>query len=531
MMKFTHLFVFSSLLLALACSKEKTIIVIEEDPDASEDSTDGGAAQGVVNTPGVNGEGQPVPSVLGPLQKPKPSCRASIAEWPGPDPALPEVLSILPEGTRSLRVLTRARVYMKPDATSELTGVVKQYTRLAPTRYAPAGGGCKKYWLNLGKHRFICGENLEPDKRETLLRDQPILAPGAIVPNKYGRIRRTGASYYANSSDLEAGKAAGTFNAGDMIQLMEFKNLKGKPYWVTGKKFLVWDEEILGYHVPEYHGIDLRKLNINLPAAIVRAKSINLVPTGDPGGSELAGVKPLGHYSIRALYDRKRLDKALFYRLKEGWIPARRVLSAWPAKKVPPGLAPCEKWIEINVSMQTLVAYEGEEPVYMAPFSSGLKKYPTRYGIFRVWAKKAISDMTSGMGATEKYSVDDVPWAMFFFLGQALHGAYWHTDFGNRRSHGCVNLTPIDAKWIYEWMEPAVPPGWLEVYVNEDSPVPGTTVVVRHKYDHEVQFLRYARKLAPPEEVKRLDDLKKKDLAAQTRRMYESKGGDDDGSE
>jgi lipoprotein-anchoring transpeptidase ErfK/SrfK len=526
-MKSTWFHLLVSSLLVLSCGKGKNVVIVEEDPDAAEDSTDGGAA-GAPNTPGVNGEGQPIPSVLGPLQKPKPSCRAPVAEWPGPDPALPEVAGLLPEGTRSLRVLNRARVYAKPDATSSLTGVVKQYTRLPLTRYAPAGGGCKKYWLNLGAQRFLCGENLEADKRETLLREQPILPPGAIVPNKYGRIRRTGAPYFGNAADLEAGKPAGTFHAGDMIQLMEFKNLKGKPYWVTGKKFLVYDEEVLGYHVPEYRGIDLRKLNINLPAAIVRAKSIQLVPSEEPGGAELSGVKPLGHYSIRALYDRKRLDKALFYRIKEGWIPARRVLSAWPAKKVPPGLKPCEKWIEINISMQTLVAYEGEEPVYVAPIASGEKKHPTRYGIFRVWAKKAISDMTSGMGSSERYSVDDVPWAMFFFLGQALHGAYWHTDFGHRRSHGCVNLTPIDAKWLYDWMDPVVPPGWMEVYVDETSPVPGTTVVVRHKYDHEVPFLRYARKLAPPEEVTRLDDIKKKELAEQTRRMFENRGGDED---
>ncbi len=516
--------------LSFACQPRKVVKVVEEDGEAeNDDSTDGGTPGGdAKGAPGVNGEGEAIPSVLGPLQKPKPSCVATRPEWPGPDPSLPEVAAILPAGTQSLRVVNRARVYERPDASSELTGVIKQYSRLPLTRYAPAGGGCRKFWLNLGAHRFVCGDNLEPDKREVLLREQPILAPGAIVPNKYGRIRRTGAPYFANSGDLEAGKAAGTFHAGDMVQLVEFKTLKGKPYWVTGKKYLVWDEDILGYEVPRYHGIDLRKANINLPAGIIRAKSIQLVPTDAPGGSEVPGVKPLAHYSMRAIYDRKKLDKALFYRIKEGWIPARRMLSAWPAKKVPPGLKPCEKWIEINISMQTLVAYEGEEPVYVAPISSGDKKYPTRYGIFRVWAKKAISDMTSGMGASERYSVDDVPWAMFFYLGQALHGAYWHGDFGNRRSHGCVNLTPVDAKWIYEWMEPAVPPGWLEVYVNERSPVPGTLVVVRHKYDHEVQFLRYARKLAPPEEVKRLDEIKQKELAEQTRRMFEEKGGSDD---
>ncbi len=523
-MTVTKITLISLLVLLFSCRREKVVVVIEDDPDASDDSSDGGSDEG---TPGVNGEGEPIPSVLGPLQKPKPSCQAVRPEWPGPDPRLPEVASILPEGTRSLRVLRRARVYARPDATSELTGIIKQYSRVELARYAPAGNGCKKYWLNLGTHRFVCGENLEPDKRETLLREQPILPPGAIVPDRYGRIRRTGAPYFSNLTDLDANKPAGTFHHGDMIQLREFKNHKGKPYWVTGKRWLVWDQDVLGYKVPEYHGIDLRKLRLNLPAAVVRSRTSGLVALDAPGGSEISGVKPISHYSLRAIYDRKRLDKALFYRVKEGWIPARRVLSAWPAKKIPPGLGPCEKWIELNISMQTLVAYEGEEPVYMAPFSSGNKKYPTRYGIFRIWAKKAISDMTSAMGSADRYSVDDVPWAMFFFLGQAMHAAYWHTDFGNRRSHGCVNLTPIDAKWLYDWMDPVVPPGWLEVYVNEHSPVPGTLVVVRHKYDHEVPFLRYARRVAPPEEVKRLDDLRAASLAEQTRRMLESSGDDE----
>lgn len=188
----------------------------------------------------------------------------------------------------------------------------------------------------------------------------------------------------------------------------------------------------------------------------------------------------------------------------------------------PKGLKPCEKWIEINIFMQTLVAYEGEEPVYMAPISSGNKRHPTKYGIFRTWLKKANADMTSSMAA-ERYRVDEVPWSVFFYLGQALHAAYWHTNFGNRKSHGCVNLTPVDARWLYEWIEPAVPDGWLEIRVDEKSPIPGTTIVVRHKYDHEVPYSRYARELAPKDELERLDEVKKKHLKKLTKRLLKNR--------
>ena len=476
----------------------------------------------VNNDPNVNGEGEKLPSPLGPLQKPRPRCQAPKTEWPKLQKKLPPVANILPKYTKSLKVLRKARVYREPNANSDVVGFVKQYSRLPLGGYVSGSGACPTYWLNLGYQRYICGKNLKPDRRSVLLRHQPILKKGMITPGKYGRIRRTGAPYFRNLNDLQANKPMGTFHRGDMIQLMKFKSLGGKAYWITSKKFLVWDQDVLGYRVPRYHGIDFRKLNINLPAAIIRAKTKGAKVYEYPGGPVKKSVKPLKHYSIHAIYDRKKVGKTLYYRVKEGWILARRVLSAWKGTP-PPGLKKCEKWIEVNISMQTLVAYEGNEPVYMAPISSGKRRHPTKYGIFRIWAKKAISDMTSAMGASERYSVGDVPWSMFFYLGQALHGAYWHSDFGNRKSHGCVNLTPIDARWLFEWTEPKVPDGWLEVWVNEKSPVPGTLVVVRHKYDHQVPFLRYARKLAPKEAVKKLDDIRKKELEKQTLRLLKQR--------
>ncbi len=471
-----------------------------------------------------NGEGELIPSPLGPLQKAKRTCKAPVQTWGDADPSLPQIASILPASTRSLKVKRKARVYRRPDSKADVVGVIKQYTRLPLTRYAPKGNGCETWWLAVGKDRYVCGGNLKADTRATLLRKQPILEKKEITPHRYGRVRKSDTPYYRNSKELEANKPFGKLFRGDMISLESSKSFQGKRYWITAKNFLVWDSDITGYKVPRYHGINLRELGINLPVALIRAKSKGAAVYEYPGGPEKKGVKPIPHYSARAIYDSKRVKepgkqlKTLYYRVKEGWIMARRVISAWPAKIPPVGLKPCEKWIEINVSMQTMVAYEGEEPVYMAPISSGNKKHPTKYGIFRIWLKKANGDMTGSM-ANERYRVDEVPWSSFFYLGQALHAAYWHTNFGNRKSHGCVNLTPIDARWFYEWTEPAVPDGWLEANADEHTPVAGTIVVVRHKYDHEVPYSRYARKLAPPDEVERLDKLKKDHLKKQSQQL------------
>ncbi len=74
------------------------------------------------------------------------------------------------------------------------------------------------------------------------------------------------------------------------------------------------------------------------------------------------------------------------------------------------------------------------------------------------------------------YSIEDVPWVMYFEGSYALHGAFWHNAFGAPRSHGCVNMAPPDAKELFGWVEPQLPEGWHGVYSTES--VPGTRVVV-----------------------------------------------------
>jgi len=110
------------------------------------------------------------------------------------------------------------------------------------------------------------------------------------------------------------------------------------------------------------------------------------------------------------------------------------------------------RWIDVNLSTQTLTAYEGSIPVFTALVSTGLPATPTVTGHFKIYSKYTAIDM-AGPG----YYLPAVPWTMFFYRGYALHGAYWHNNFGQPMSHGCVNLSVPDAKWLFEFASIGTP--------------------------------------------------------------------------
>ena len=130
--------------------------------------------------------------------------------------------------------------------------------------------------------------------------------------------------------------------------------------------------------------------------------------------------------------------------------------SAWRGCKArPSSIRADERWVGVNLSEQTVVAYEGDKPVYAALVATGMTYTPTVQGIFRTWGRFVSRKMVGGSAATGGYYyLEEVPWTCYFYSGYALHAAYWHDAFGRPRSHGCVNISPYDAWWIFKWSEP-----------------------------------------------------------------------------
>jgi hypothetical protein len=141
---------------------------------------------------------------------------------------------------------------------------------------------------------------------------------------------------------------------------------------------------------------------------------------------------------------------------------------------------PWKKWIDVRLADQSLTAYEDATVVRTMKISSGMagKDTNTPTGSFNIQIKVAAVHMGDGRITSDPlaYELPGVPWVSYFELehGVALHGTYWHNDFGRRRSHGCINLAPADALWIHRWTTPAA----AEAKIKGISGL-GTRVIIR----------------------------------------------------
>lgn len=124
-----------------------------------------------------------------------------------------------------------------------------------------------------------------------------------------------------------------------------------------------------------------------------------------------------------------------------------------------------EPWVHVDLGEQTLTLYRGHTPVYSTLVSSGDPAHPTPRGIFRI-QRKMITSTMSNLGGdvdSDRYRIEDVPYTQYFEQGIALHAAFWHERFGQLVSHGCVNLSPADARFMFDFAPPSLPDGWRSV--------------------------------------------------------------------
>jgi lipoprotein-anchoring transpeptidase ErfK/SrfK len=196
-----------------------------------------------------------------------------------------------------------------------------------------------------------------------------------------------------------------------------------------------------------------------------------------------AGDPVSRHTVVRLTGESALIGGNVYDETDEGWW-----MRAVDGTKTKPGeppkdLAKGEKWIDVNITTQTLVAYEGDKPVFATAVSTGLedkedkeKDHKTPTGTWRIREKHIAATMDGDVASDGPYSIEDVPWIMYFNGSYALHGAFWHNQFGRTKSHGCVNLAPQDAKALFAWTEPRLPDGWHGVWSTSERP--GTRVVV-----------------------------------------------------
>jgi lipoprotein-anchoring transpeptidase ErfK/SrfK len=166
-------------------------------------------------------------------------------------------------------------------------------------------------------------------------------------------------------------------------------------------------------------------------------------------------------------------DGAPYYRIGDGnggggyYMAAAQVRPIASEEFTPlsPDVPMAAKRIDVDLTKQIATAYEDDQPVFSARIATGatfriggeLRSYRTIPGSHRIFMKIPGQRMTGGVGETDRYNLPGVSWVSYFTgSGIAFHGAYWHNDYGKPRSHGCVNMLPEDAKWVFRWTMPQV---------------------------------------------------------------------------
>lgn len=250
-----------------------------------------------------------------------------------------------------------------------------------------------------------------------------------------------------------------------------------------------------------FHGVELTG-DVKLPVAwAVREAQPFVVKPRDDGSLRLVpaeGLPPYPRQSTVPWVSRERVGDTLFHKLADGhYVKAWFLAVAEPIKR-PKQIPADAPWVHVNLEQQTLVAYNGDTPVYATLVSSGLEGHDTPTGLFEI-KQKYVANGMADLGpeaGDDRYSIDDVPWTQYFSGSIALHGAFWHDRFGLQRSHGCVNLAPYDAHRVWNHTWPEIADGWHGVTTDQTGLKASKVLITKSAREEDI-----AAALVPPPRV------------------------------
>jgi len=270
------------------------------------------------------------------------------------------------------------------------------------------------------------------------------------ITRAYARVTTADAPVFVSPEDAAAGSVKRTIRKGFIFVSIgklveyngeEFIRINADEYVRRGDLSLVTPSNYQGFLLAEQPG---------RPFAWVVRK---FQPRLTPNGTKNPEVPVLNRYDLVQIYAKEHAGEYDWYLVgNDQWVEQRNLSIV---EVIPPPEGVTGKWIAVNLFEQTMAVYQGERLVYATLVSSGLGAWPTRPGLFQIYSKLESTKMSGAYAADKSdfYYLEDVPWTMYFDQSIALHGAYWHDGYGFRKSHGCVNLSPADSLWLYNWAE------------------------------------------------------------------------------
>jgi len=404
-----------------------------------------GAAAVIVLAAGVVRAGVPLPPWINEGLVPPAAWARSVAPKPGERARPGDLVIFSGASTASPR-----RGVTAPGATLGFFG-------------ARRGSGCSGTWWLVGPLAWVCSDDA------VLSPAEPVAVPA--LPAQYFFVGRAGASAYSSLDSAAEGAADRDLEGGWAVAVVEQREANGARWARTSKDLWIAAADLVAARPSEFEGAAIEDGTMDVAWILADRASVFASPS--PKG------KPKG---TRDRFQRVhvREESGPMVRIDDGaWLLARDL--SRPSVAPPPAevTLPGERWIDVETATQTLVAYEGARPVFATLVSTGRTgESQTPPGVHRIWSKLLASTMGNvTTDANARYSLEDVPYVQFFDNGVALHGTYWHQDFGHARSHGCVNLAPRDARRLFAFTAPRLAAGWMAAYPTRVEE--GTWVRVR----------------------------------------------------
>lgn len=423
-----------------------------------------------------------------------------------------------------------AAIYAEPGKLEARRGSAQPGARL-PLYATRRVGGCMGRWLNVGPLAWMCSDVVDfsedppgspalgtrpwgaaggegapsvdharparPGAQRTLPPIDPLSATDDGLPYRYFFAGRDGAFGFANLASALDDAPDQELEPGFAVAILEERSAHGERWGRTKKGRWVAMRELAPARANLFHGELLEAAQGELAAGAAEPR-LDVAWVVSERANVFASDK-----ADKVSGHRLRFEKVRVFEDKPGqaggvvrvsadkeppaWMRARDLarprLAAPPPEIAGDGPAGAERWIDVDLASQTLVAYAGARPVFATIVSTGRgprgSEFATRTGTFRVWVKVFTTKMDNldKEDVDRHYAIEDVPWVQFFDKAIALHGAFWHRDFGHVHSHGCVNLAPLDARWLFAFTAPHLPAGWTAALPTKIER--GTVVRVR----------------------------------------------------
>lgn len=355
-----------------------------------------------------------------------------------------------------------------------VAGIAWLSVRVAEAAQSRAGTGSSDVLcaprLQLRHSRF-CPSNGPGGARAELARQGQLPRPLPLVrldpnlgqlPFMYRRVSSEGTKIYGSPDDAAEKKDAYNelppgfiFVSYDECQMIDNEAI----YMISSGAFIRGGSACSALALPEFRGLTFSRTPDRPFGWILGTQETRRAA----GASQPSSGRTRYRTEVIQIYDEQESEGEIWYRIgPDEWINQLHVARVEP-DPIPPDGVDSNRWISINLFEQTIAVYEDGALGFATMTSTGLPGWWTQPGLFQVYERLERDDMTGAFEAdrSDYYLLEDVPWVLYFDKARALHGAYWHNGYGYPRSHGCVNLSPTDAHWLYDWAEVGT---WVYVF-------------------------------------------------------------------